>query len=81
MRCLVNRDIFYDQSKTPNKRHNHGVWEKWLCEILFNRLLYETVGDLAWIVKGQQHEISNVPLEIMTRTKLEQVLSQGENWF
>lgn len=70
MHCLVNRE------QTPNKRHYHRVCEK-LREVLVNRLIYDTVGDLAWIVKARQHEISNVPLEIMTRTKLVQVLSQG----
>lgn len=80
MHCLVNR-VFMTGENTKSETLPMCVCvcvsEKWLCEELFNRLLHDTVGDLAWIVKAQQHEISNVPLEIMTWTKLAQVLSQG----
>lgn len=80
-KCTVwQTGTFLWPEQTPKKRQFHCVWEKWLCEVFFNRLLYDTVVDLAWIVKAQQHEISNIPLEIVTRTKLGQVLSQGKYW-
>lgn len=58
------------------KRHYNSGFEK-LCEVLFNRLIYDTVRDLAWIVKARQHEIANVTLGIMTQAKSGEVLSVG----